>query len=105
MKISDIKNFAARHFLTLILLVVPMLLIPVSVHWTPEIKAMTLCIAYESLALFLCGIANYVFTNIKFHEEKQDMLGFIFIGVHILTGLTIAGVYWLEFLQKSVMPF
>ena len=97
-------NFILRHSLWIVLLIVSMILTPIASNFSPAWKALTLVIAFESMALFLCGIANFVYTKISFENEQPNILGFVFTGVHILVAVTIAGVYWLEFLKQNVMP-
>lgn len=63
-----------------------------------ELKTIFLVIICESLALAMSGIAQYVYTKIDFIKANAlNSLGLIFIGVHILTGLTILGVYLAQF--------
>ena len=78
-----------------------------------EIQTFLLIAFLESTALALSGIALYVYTRIpftKFLLEGDDgkinssekgavlnVLGYIFLGVHILVGLIVLGVYIAQF--------
>jgi hypothetical protein len=63
-----------------------------------EIKTLLLIIISECLAIALSGLAQFVYTKIDFiRENAVSSLGMIFIGVHILCGLTILGVYIAQF--------
>lgn len=64
----------------------------------PEIRTLIMLAVIESMAIALSGIAVVVYTKINFlHKENQQILGQIFIGVHILTGLAVLGVYIAQF--------
>lgn len=63
-----------------------------------EIKTMLMIVIAETLAVALSGFAQYVYTRIDFTRDGvPGSLGSIFIGVHLLTGLTILGVYIAQF--------
>ncbi len=63
-----------------------------------EIKTLLLIAGIESLALALSGIAAYVYTQIDFTRHSLNSnLGYIFLGVHICTGLVVLGVYIAQF--------
>lgn len=73
-----------------------------------ELKTILIILAIESLALALSGFCLFAYTNVDFVRglyqsgEKEDIrfneffiqaISFIFLGVHILVGLTVLGVY------------
>lgn len=63
-----------------------------------EIRTLLLLVITECTALALSGAAQYVYTKIDFTADNAPLnLGMIFLGVHILTGLTILGVYLAQF--------
>ncbi len=63
-----------------------------------EIKTLLLIVITECLAIALSGLAQFVYTKIDFIKENAlNSLGMIFIGVHLLCGLTILGVYIAQF--------
>ncbi len=53
--------------------------------------------AIECLALFFSSFAVFVFTEMKFTREAPSVLGFIFLGVHLLVGLSVFGIYYVQF--------
>ena len=77
-----------------------------------EIKTILFILTIESLALALSGFCLYAYTKIDFvrglyqvrdkEEAKSNdifihAVSFIFLGVHILVGLTVLGVYIAQF--------
>jgi hypothetical protein len=54
----------------------------------------------ESLALGFSGIGAYVFSKMNFTKDTPIILGFIFLGVHILVGLVTLLVYFTNFATK-----
>lgn len=80
---------------------------------TAEIQTFLFIATLESIALSLSGIALYTYTKIPFTKlimEGDDkelnsverhsimvVLGYIFLGVHILVGLVVLGVYIAQF--------
>jgi hypothetical protein len=77
-----------------------------------ELKTILVILTIESLALALSGFCLFAYTNIDFvrglyqSREKEDTksnyfliqaISFIFLGVHILVGLTVLGVYIAQF--------
>ncbi len=63
----------------------------------PEINTLLIIAAIEALALALSGLAVFAYTRIDFTREMGSNPGFIFLGVHICTGLTVLGVYIAQF--------
>ena len=64
----------------------------------PEFRTLLLTILIECLALALSGLSVYAFTKTDFIKSKNtQVLGQIFLGVHISTGLVILGVYMAQF--------
>lgn len=78
-----------------------------------EIKTFLFILTVEAIALSLSGIALFTYTKIPFTKlimEGDDkklnsverhsvmvVLGYIFLGVHILVGLVVLGVYIAQF--------
>ena len=63
-----------------------------------KIKTLLLIAGIESMALALSGIGAYVYTQIDFTRHSLNSnLGYIFLGVHICTGLVVLGVYIAQF--------
>jgi len=78
-----------------------------------EIQTFLFIVVLEAMALFLSGVALFVYTKIPFTKlimEGDDkklnsterysimmVLGHIFLGVHILVGLVVLGVYIAQF--------
>ncbi|PKL84934.1 MAG: hypothetical protein CVV22_10295 [Ignavibacteriae bacterium HGW-Ignavibacteriae-1] len=83
-----------RHAFWLIMLIGAILL------FNPQIEEFTtimFIITVELIAIALSGVATYVYTRIDFPSHSPIVLGFIFLGVHICAGLTILGVYLVQF--------
>lgn len=63
-----------------------------------EINTILLVILFECLAIALSALALYAYTRIDFIREHQEVaIGKIFLGVHILVGLCVLGVYIAQF--------
>lgn len=78
-----------------------------------DIKTLFFVITLEAISVALSGLAVYAYTKVKFtnaiiegDDGKMDslerhsaivVLGYIFIGVHLLVGLTVLGVYIAQF--------
>ncbi|MBS4001014.1 MAG: hypothetical protein KGZ71_11090 [Desulfobulbaceae bacterium] len=83
-----------RHAIWLIMLIGAIVL------FNPQIEEFTtimFIITVELIAIALSGVANYVYTRIDFPSHSPIVLGFIFLGVHICAGLTILGVYLVQY--------
>ena len=64
----------------------------------PEIRTLLMIAVIEAIAVGLSGTAVLVYTKINFlKSENHQVLGQIFIGVHILVGLAVLGVYIAQF--------
>lgn len=64
-----------------------------------EVRTILLLGVLECFAIFMSGFAQWAYTKIKFTKiEQTNTLGFIFLGVHILIGLCIFGVYFVMFI-------
>jgi hypothetical protein len=99
---TSVGNFLLRYSLLIALFLLSLFLTGISTNLPIEFKPLILVIGYESMALFLCGIAHFVYTQINFTKENPNILGYIFIGVHLLVSITVGGTYWLEFITKVV---
>ncbi len=88
-------QFFKRHFVWIFGgLVAAFLLVPSFA----EIRTILLLIIAECIAIALSSIAQNIYTKIDFTQTSSPLnLGLIFLSVHILTGLTILGVYLAQF--------
>lgn len=62
-----------------------------------EFATIMLIIVIELLATALSGLSAYIYTRIDFPTHSQIVLGHIFLGVHLCVGLTVLGVYFVQF--------
>jgi ABC-type glycerol-3-phosphate transport system permease component len=62
-----------------------------------EINTILIVIISELLALALSSLAAYVYTELDFKEERDNNLGYIFLGVHLCVGLSVIGTYIAQF--------
>jgi hypothetical protein len=92
-----------------IITVIGLLAIYFLIPGTAEINTVLSVIFYETLAISLSGIALYAYTKIDFtnkllkgEDEKLNsveqhglyrVIGNVFVGVHLLVGLIVLGVY------------
>lgn len=89
------KDFIKRHLPWLAIGTAAVLAVSPAAN---EYKTFLLIVAVECLALGLSTMAVFAYTKIDFIREKSEQaLGTIFLGVHILTGLTVLGVYIAQF--------
>ena len=88
-------NFILRHSAWISLIFISILLLNPIIA---EFRTLLLITAFEAVAIFLSGFSVYVFTKIDFiNEQSYSVLGYIFLSVHILTGMTVLGVYLAQF--------
>ncbi len=60
-----------------------------------EYKTIMMMILIECLALALSGLSVYAYTKLDFIREKStSILGQIFLGVHLCTGLSLLSIYF-----------
>lgn len=94
-------NFIKRHIVWILVGIATLSLLVPSFA---EVRTMLLLITMECLAIVLSGLAQFIYTKIDFTGEHPSNgysplnLGMIFLGVHILSGLTILGVYLAQFI-------
>lgn len=56
----------------------------------------------ECVAIVLCSLAVIVFTKINFVKEgNYHVLSYVFLGVHILIGLSVVGIYFVQWAQSA----
>lgn len=102
---TTIKDLFKRNIAIVILFVIGLILPSFVGKMSVGFKTIFLIIAFESIALFLSNIAYYVYTYIDFGEVKDNVvLARVFLGVHILVGLSVYSVYMLEGINASVLP-
>ena len=96
---ENVIDFLKRNFLWLLLLGIGLFAPQYAKIESPELKTMFLIIAFEAIALFLSGAAVMVYTRIKFTHGSlgNNVLGYIFLGVHILVGLSVFSIYTAQF--------
>ena len=88
-------DFIKRHFVWIIAGLISLVMLNPTIA---EIKTLLLIVISECLAIALSGLAQFVYTKIDFiRENAVNSLGMIFIGVHLLCGLTILGVYLAQY--------
>lgn len=109
-KFKDFVDFVMRHGLTVtLILIVGWFLYPT----IQEIRTLLMLIGLEALAIVLSGFALFAYTKIDYLDfimrgedkrlgdrERAAVLGFlghIFLSVHILIGLSVLGVYIVQF--------
>lgn len=106
---KKIYSFIIRHSVWIMLGVVSLWLL----GWgLAEIKTILFILSIESIALALSGFCLYAYTNIDFVKSlysSEDVnidktntvfvhaISYIFLGVHILVGLSVLGVYIAQF--------
>ena len=63
------------------------------------INTLVIIALVESTALSLSGLAVYGFTKLDFVKDEHErfVLGWLFLGVHILVGLVVFSVYLAQF--------
>lgn len=90
-RMKNIIDYVLRHSVWFIAGFAALLLLGPGIA---EIKTILIIIIIESLALALSGISNFVYTKLDFTKDSlNSVLGYIFLAVHILTGMTVLGVY------------
>ena len=88
-------DYLKRHLLWIVTGIIGAALLQPSLG---EVKTLLIIVIVESLAVALSGFAQYVYTQIDFTRDSAvHSLGMIFLGVHILVGLTILGVFLAQF--------
>ena len=88
-------DFLKRHLLWIVTGIIGAALLRPTLG---EVKTLLIIVIVESLAVALSGFAQYVYTQIDFtRNSATNSLGTIFLGVHLLVGLTVLGVYLAQF--------
>jgi hypothetical protein len=92
---KKIWDFVARHATWLALGMIALLILSPGLA---EIKTILLIAAIEALSIALSGIALYAFTKVDFTKYFAGANpGLIFLGVHICVGMSVLGVYLVQF--------
>lgn len=117
-KIKHLFDWAVRNLLWIVLSLAALwgygFLIQKGTGWIfPELRTLAFLLAVEMLAMGLSSLAVYVYTSVKFIRDEVTgrdgmsvteraantrVLGYIFLGVHILVGLSILAIYRSQFL-------
>jgi len=87
-------DIVRRHGIWILIFVVVLMLLSPQKE---EIATLAIIIAIELIAIALSGLSAYIFTRIDFPTHLPNVLGFIFLGVHLCVGLTVLGVYYVQF--------
>lgn len=97
MNYRSIRDFILRHGIIAALFVSTLALTGFSSAANTQ-TILYVC-TIESVALFLSGIAAYVYTAVDFRrsEDNHVALAIIFLGVHCLVGASIVGTYFTRF--------
>lgn len=109
-KMKSVIDFILRNAVWLLIGIVAVFFLRPG---TAEIQTFLFIATLEAMALCLSGIALFTYTKIPFTKlimEGDDkklnsverhsimvVLGYIFLGVHILVGLVVLGVYIAQF--------
>jgi len=112
---EKVKDFILRHlvWLTLITAGILFLMFYFDKFFWEFIGTLLMCMIAEGVALLLSNLVLYAFTTIKFTKgviegedkkisatERHGLLlvtGYIFLGVHFVVGIVIAGLYFAQF--------
>ena len=94
-----------RNIVIISLLIVGLLLPSLANVMGTAYKTIFMIIAFEAVALFLSNIAQYVYTEIEFKKTNPNSLGYLFLGVHILVGLSVYSIYMLEGIKTTILPW
>ena len=115
MDLTAIKDFILRHLVWLIIVLAGLVFLSIyfGEFFVQFIGTLLMCVIAEGVSLGLSGIALYVFTNIKFTRlltygsdnklsatERYGLMqvtGYIFLGVHFVVGIVVAGLYFVQF--------
>lgn len=108
--VDSVVSFVWRNLLWIIGAIIAYIILGAGI---PETQTVIFIALVEFLAIGLSGIALHIYTKVDFTEyllkgdnkridvsERKSalvLLGHIFIGVHILVGLTVLGVYIAQF--------
>lgn len=94
---KEFWDFVRRH--TLLLVLATAFLYFLAPKWE-EIRTILLLGVLECFAILMSGFAQWAYTKINFTKYRAaNTLGHIFLGVHILIGLCIFGVYFVMFIS------
>ena len=65
-----------------------------------EVRTLLLLGMLECFAIFMSAAAQWIYTKVDFTKGMhKNTLGYIFLGVHVLMGLAVFGVYFVMFLR------
>lgn len=62
-----------------------------------EFRTLMIAVLIECLALALSGLAAFAYTKLDFIKRRsENVLGHIFLGVHLCAGLSVLSVYFAQ---------
>jgi hypothetical protein len=98
---NKFQNFIARHSSWSLIAAISLLLLYPTIA---EFKTILMIFTFESLAIALSGVALFAYTKVDFINElsggineKTNIIGSIFLAVHLLVGFVVLGVYIAQF--------
>ncbi len=94
-------GFVTRNLFWIILVILAMYLIGAT---TSTLQVILATVLLECVAIGLSNFAQYVYTRLQFtkaESQHSHVLGYIFLGVHILVGLIGFGAYFIQFAAKA----
>jgi hypothetical protein len=115
MDLTVIKDFIVRNLVWMIIVTAGLVFLWIyfGEFFIQFLGTLIMCVVAEGVALWLSGVALFAFTNIKFTKgiiygsdkklsatEQHGLLlatGYIFLGVHFVVGIVIAGLYFATF--------
>lgn len=89
-----ILDFLRRNAYPIILITLVVILLKLD---NAVVNTVLMLIGLEVIAIFLSAIASYAYTELDFTKDDPRVLGYIFLGVHLLIGLGVVGVYIANF--------
>lgn len=90
----NITDRIKRNIIWISLVIIPLIFFTPKIQ---EINTIFFIILIEVLAIILSSFAAYVFTKLDFTKDRTNILGFIFLGVHLCVGLSVLGTYIVQF--------
>lgn len=102
---NKMAHWLIRHFLWIVCLIAGSWLLIFKFDF---IDLLLMCVAMESLAVGLSGVALFAYTQFKFIDEdlkvSAPIITGVFIGVHLLLGLISIGYYLAQNVVFALKP-
>lgn len=98
--LTDLRD-AVKRYLPVLLVLAIVTAIGIAVD-RALIKVVVIATSLECIAIALSSLAAFTYTRLRFTNDAPLVLGYVFVGVHALVGLTVLGCYIAQYWDSMV---